>query len=691
MKRYLVIMVSFIVILLAGYYLYYVEGFYVDLKKETTISTPFYIDDGVFYQQQTNGDKEFVIRGVEVDSSYGPKRGTDFAIDEETYMRWFEMIQQMGANTIRISTIFDDQFYNAFYKYNKDRKEPLFLLQGIRVATDEFEAKHRKEDLQFYQTLLKDGRNIVDIIHGRKVILTNDHKGSGFYLHDISPWVIGFLIGDEWDQDTLSYIDLTLKKERVFNGEYVTTVEEATNFEVMMAEVINDIVSYESKKYNTQRPISVNSTFLMDPFQYEKHYAAQLGKVNTFMIDHIQPTPKMHSGLFASYAYEKLEYPLHTMFEHEEIFADSNVNHYLRILNEAHKVPVVISSIGYPSSSYLNHKEKQEIKLIDDIKNLDAIGYDGVVIRSWTDVWDRRTFETSYAVDLQQIHEWHDPLTSTQHFGIIGFKPYRDQVLMQIDGKKEDWEDVKNHSSNETTKVWMTRDHTYLYLWIEDSVISKAQTFYLAFDLHPNLGSNQPQFVDITFDRRKEFLIQVQPFVGARMYVQDRYQSVRQSFLELVNGRNPFLYFPDEDSNTFERMQYVKKDKKILTEEEMTLTKTKSFHYIYQDIKPLKIFNHNDLEEADVAIEDGYMEIRLPYQLLNIYDPLKFTIHDDYYKHYGVEPLEIKEFYISVGNNKRPEAKSVKIIVEPLKSLKRVEEYVKPSYDMVKNYWKGEG
>lgn len=43
---------------------------------------------------------------------------TDFAVDRETYLRWFGYIQEMGANTIRIYTVQSDTFYNAFYEYN---------------------------------------------------------------------------------------------------------------------------------------------------------------------------------------------------------------------------------------------------------------------------------------------------------------------------------------------------------------------------------------------------------------------------------------------------------------------------------------------------------------------------------------------------------------------------------------------
>ena len=43
------------------------------------------------------------------------------------------------------------------------------------------------------------------------------------------------------------------------------------------------------------------------------------------------------------------------------------------------------------------------------------------------------------------------------------------------------------------------------------------------------------------------------------------------------------------------------------------------------------------------------LEIRIPYGLLNFYDPSKGLIHDDYYENYGVKPLKINDIYIGAS------------------------------------------
>lgn len=683
-------MVSLFLIVVLGCYLYFVEGYYVDFGKESAITTPFYVEGDVIYHKQESEKQPFVIRGVEVESSYGPQRGADFTIPEDKWMEWFSEIQEMGANTIRASTVYDDQFYNAFYEYNQDNDQPLYLLQGMQVTTDEMILQTRYADNpEFYKTLKKDGKDLVDIIHGKKILLTNKHKGNGFYFRDVSPWVIGFLIGDEWNQDSIGYIDRTLEPSAPVNGKYVTTTSEATNFEKMMAKVIDHIVGYESRKYDTQRPTSVNSLFIMDPFEYEEHYAAQMGKFTTFTMDHIIPTEKMKAGLFASYAYEEIEFPYLEMIEDRELAAYPMASSYLELLLRTHELPVIISSVGHPSTSYVNHENKQETILLNNLKDFDSIGYNGAIIRSWQDVWDRRTFETSYAVDLQQTNEWHGALTATQHFGLLGFKPYRDdEVLMEVDGKEDDWQGVPVAFQDDTTKIRMTRDHGHLYFWLEDKSITKQEPFYFALDTHPTLGSQTPDLLEATFDRKMDFIVKVDPILGASVYVQDRYQSIRENFLEIVTGENPFEKYPKRDSDVFEITSYLKDEKKIQTEEELLDLSTSYYRYVFEPMNKLVMFQEDQTVEADIAVEDGHAEIRISYQLLNVYDPLKFTIHDDYYEHYGVEPLAIDSLYLSIVKGKGDVEQSVDIPIEQLDSLKNVEEYLKPAYEAVKNYWK---
>ena len=48
---------------------------------------------------------------------------------------------------------------------------------------------------------------------------------------------------------------------------------------------------------------------------------------------------------------------------------------------------------------------------------------------------------------------------------------------------------------------------------------------------------------------------------------------------------------------------------------------------------------------------DDFIEIKLPWQLLNFADPSRMMIHDDYYDgNYGVEYIRIDKMYVGVSD-----------------------------------------
>ncbi len=688
MKRFLIFMLFVYFFVAAAYYLYYIEGYYIPFRSDAPISIPFYADEHAIYVQHDEEAKPIEIKGVEVDSSLGPLRGTDFPIDEGQWQQWFQSIHQMGANTIYVTTVMNDTFYNALYRYNQDRAQPLYVIQGMGVARDDLATSREINQLTFFESLKEDGKDLIDIIHGRKTQLLSAHKGSVFYRNDVSEWVIGFVIGGEQNQDLIAYIDHAGDVGEAYSGTYVTTSPEATNFEILMAQLIDYMVGYESGKYQTQRLISVNSSYNMDPFRYKEHYAYQLGKMNSFNVEHITPTPEMKSGLFVSYSYEQLNHDLLPMIDDERT-QHADVSSYLDLLNLVHQRPIVFMSVGHPSTYHVTDTSQSEA-LLAALQKIEDSGMNGAVIRTWQDVWDRRSVETSYAVDLQQISEWQDLLTATQHFGLLGFLPYRDGVIMEVDGHRDDWKDVAAAYRTDTESVYVTRDHAYVYIWMQSPQITEDGDVYIGLDLHPKLGNDTPLPFGLTFDRQVDFVIHANASEGALVYVQDRYQSIRPRFLEWVTGKNPYVDYPDESSAQFEPVQRLHNDHVLLTEEDMAENRGRTSTYSFVDMKPLTPYEEaSDYPSADVFLAEGRLELRLPYQLLNIYDPLSFTIHDDYYSNYGVEPLRIDHFYLQVGTEHNITTDSIQIKVHELERLQRYKQYLKPAYDEVQRYWNG--
>lgn len=118
------------------------------------------------------------IRGVDLSSNIPGEAMLDFVPAYEDYSRWLEQIGEMGANTIRVHTVMDDDFYEAFYDYNTTKEKPLYLLQGLSVPD---RANYGAEDIyqeEFVDLLLENATKAVDVIHGQQ-----SHRTGEFYRH----------------------------------------------------------------------------------------------------------------------------------------------------------------------------------------------------------------------------------------------------------------------------------------------------------------------------------------------------------------------------------------------------------------------------------------------------------------------------------------------------------------------------
>ena len=185
MKKFIIAATAVVFLLMAGYYAYYHEGLYLRLGESGEVTSFMSTDADTIYMTRDGERAPFEIRGVNLGMSIPGEWATDYAIDGDTYTRWFAQIQAMGANTIRVYTILQDDFYDAFYAYNSAREaageEPLWLLQGVWV-NDYMVYSHRDAfDEEILDTFLEDCRAMVDVIHDNRSLELGRGLGSGSY------------------------------------------------------------------------------------------------------------------------------------------------------------------------------------------------------------------------------------------------------------------------------------------------------------------------------------------------------------------------------------------------------------------------------------------------------------------------------------------------------------------------------
>lgn len=722
MKKFVILSVICLFAALGFYYAVYYCGFYINLgfSKETAVISK--ADEKSILIKNSEGNyEEFIIKGVDVPSSIPRHYSTDYAIDKETWLRWFSLIEEMGANTIRITTIYNDVFYNALYEYNYNNSNPLYLLQGIAVTDYDNNSGNDAYSSGFYGSLMKDVIDVVDIVHGRKNIFLNKTKGYGLYRRDISQWVIGYVVGLEWNSNTVAYTNHQSEYLSSYDGKYICTTNEATVFEAMLAKIMDRMLSYESNKYHTQRLISFINAPENDPFEYEEIYAKQIGKHSSIDAEHLKATDELMSGYFASYRLYEYCPGFADYFSETQKAALKNIlpridkslyyEGYTQLLSEYHTIPVVITGYGFSSARGIDNvnvkdgpltEEEQGEQLVSTYNDFIKSGCSGGVISEWQDVWQRRTWNTSYALDMTDNHNWQDYQTSGQGYGLLSFDEGENEKICYADGKADEWAEEEPVLENTGYKLYTKYDQSALYIMIEKEDI-ESDELYIPIDITPNSGSGTYNN-ELKFERAADFLICINGRENSRILAHARYEALRENYLMLITGEDPFVEYPGKDAVEFVPINMILENKFVVNdlEDEMQLLEAKYYdvfetgRLVHGNQNP-ESSDYNSL--ADYCYGSGFVEIRIPWALINVSNPIEMKIHDDYYLNYGVEHINAEECYIGITGQKNTtsdqsvnnveEEKTIKMAVFELNriSSSKYHERLKKSYYIVQEAW----
>ena len=746
MKKF--ILIACVVVLLAFLCntAYYEFGVYIDWNPDAPVTTFMTTDEDTIYMERDGKTEPFEIRGVNMGVGLPGEWATDYAIDKETYLRWFAWIQELGANTVRVYTILHDDFYNAFYEYNTAREEageePLWLIHGVWV-NDYVQNSHRDAyDDDFRQALIDDCRTLVDILHGQKNLSLGYGLGSGTYRKDVSPWVIGYIIGVEWEDVTVVYTDEKYPERTSYQGTYLCTTEDASPFEAMLCEVGDRLIEYESGRYKQQRLIAFSNWPTTDPFSYPEDITLFFMKCATVDVEHIRATDAFLSGQFASYHVypyypDYLNYMLHPtpMEEGNSRWEDKTVDistfdsgvpiedylpggenadyrdgsgrentyyTYLRALTNYHTMPVVISEYGvstgrgmaqrdYNTGRNQGHMSEQEqgqavIECYEDIR---SAGCAGSCVFSWQDEWFKRTWNTMHAVDLQNTPYWSDYQTNEQYFGLLAFDPGEETSVCYVDGDLSEWGQEDRVWENGTLRLSMKYDEKFLCFFAE-GFDPDADVLFIPLDITPKTGSTYCQNYDLSFTRPCDFVISIDGEDNSRVVVQERYEVLRAMYGEQYYAENPFYEGnqPDPDTPVFKEIHLP-----LVLENIVPLgDKTQPVGETYETGK-LRCGNANpeapDFDSlADFCFTEDGVEIRIPWQLLNFSNPSEMMVHDDYYECYGVENLQIEELYVGAALSGQETRVSLSpFALEGWGKQVTYHERLKESYYILQDYW----
>ena len=587
----------------------------------------------------------------------------EYAITKAEYLRWFQHISDMNAEVIRVYTTQKPEFYDALHEFNKSAKKPLYLLQGVYMREESIrilEDAHSNHS-RIKQEFIADAQELVDVLHGNAKLPEQAGRPSGEYKSDVSEYVIGWILGIEWDPMFVIRTNKRNPGKNNYNGKFLYT-EKASPFEAFLCEVGDKVLTYESDQYKMVRPISYTNWLTTDIVKHPNEPFSNEDKVEV-NLEHIKTHTAFKPGIFASYHV----YPYYPDFLNYQRsytkFIDNTgmVNTYrayLRDLFQHHTMPVLVAEVGIPAArgmAHVNihsgynqgrHNETEQGRMLSSlIQDINAEGYCGALIFSWQDEWFKRVWNTMQFDLPGQRPFWSNPQANEQQFGILAFDPGKDKTVSEVDGDISEWQDTSSIYANEKLTLYAKSDEKYLYLMAKTKDYDFANdTLYIAIDSLPDQGNSRDINRQLQLARPAEFLLQIHGETDSRLLVDAYYDAFY--FLYGVKSKvvDKKSAYHKKNQGRFNPMNlcvsmeiFLPQDKKYVP---FRSYETGLLHY--GDSNP----DHPAFDSlSDFYFQQGNLEIRIPWQLLNIMDPSTKTAMADFYNGKGrkVESNVLKE------------------------------------------------
>lgn len=710
MKKYVIVGVSVLFIVLVYSLISLYTGAYINFSFNEDEIKSFAIanSDNIYLN-----DKQFTVKGIKLNSFYPGSEFSDFNIDKETYLRWIKQISDMGANTIELESRLNPEFYDALYEYNTDlNNSPIYILQGITIT--DYESNNSESIYGFKNNLKNECRIAVDVIHGNRYLVTSKVYASGLYSKDVSQWTLGYIILNIGKEETIAYTDNTDTRYngKGFNGRYFYTEAGSSETECILAEVFDELVSYETAKYGEQKLVSFMVSMIQDTFKYRENVNIQLGKMCYIDLNNIKCKENLKSGKIVSYDLNTQVSDFVNLLDEElkdkykDIIQNINVNTYydgfVDFITCYYDSPVLIGSYGFSTARIKDREDSETLteyeqgkKIVEAYKEFVELGTCGAVITNWQDNWSVETWNTLHSADEENEIYWLDSQSLNQKYGILSFTSEKEDSCF-VDGDLDEWTENDFVIEENGLRLYSKYDFENLYIMVDN--IAKDDDLYIPIDTTQNSGSDK--WLDggkLEFDRFADFIIKLDGSGYGEIFVHDYYDAIRAMYENNITGELQYSHIPDKNTNKFVRIRALLK-KKIDPEVDISsmTAEKRQLYRRYKVYNTGRLLNGNSNPDssdfnslADYYFSENSVEIKIPWSLLNFYAPNKMLIHDDYYKNYGVEGIKTDEMYIGVGR-KNDSVELGKIKLSPWNDKVIVSERLKKSYDIIKKCWNEE-
>lgn len=677
--------------------------------NQTGISFRFKAEGDYFYIYESGDWKQMFMRGVNIGATEPGLFPGDLTISYDTYYRWFGYISEMNCNCIRIYTLMPPQFYQALGDFNKKAKNKLYLYQGIWVNEEDIErlSDTYAENEKILNDFMTDAVNLVNVIHGKAKIAETAGEAYGTYNTDVSPWLVGWIIGIEWDPNFVINTNNQHPDKKDYDGEYLYT-QTASPFEAFLCRVGDALIKHEAETYKFQVPLAFSNWITTDPLTHpnEPHFDEDKATVNTENVKCRNFGP----GMFASYhIYPYYPDSLNYQEDYLEYTDDSGkVNTYeayLEDLKLAHTMPIIVAEFGIPTSRGMGHESvmgynqgmvdetAQGAMLIDMLGSIENAKYAGGIVFTWQDEWFKRTWNNVMFDIADRRPYWSNIQTTEQCFGLLAFDPGKESMAAYVDGYVSEWKNTQPTVTTGQGKLYIKSDERYLYIMLDAGNYDfEKDTLLIPINTIADQGNLKAAQYNAEFDTAADFLIYINGKDNSHIYVDRYYDAFNYYFLEskklsdIKAEENAGV----KNSGMFDIMRLcygynltVKGTNQVVPDKAYETGKLR-----YGNGNP-KAQEYKSL--SDFYFKNGKLEIRIPWQLLNVMDPSGKQQISDFRKTQVISPQAYQSF--DFGFAYRTGTESLKITLGGSYEYNgwntpTWHERLKPAYYELQNYFK---